>query len=418
MSNAFFVTRLGQVRNVHTLIEQESLEHNVLVIMFTSGDQSLRSNIRSACREELFEDILYLKLPRFPLRQSRKKNEKIYTRMENVLESLNDTFSVRELYVCNIDNYYVYLERIIADRGYPMVINLFEEGLTTYKITSGESLERAENAPNRNDVRKAWNEFRKALKKFILDTAVLVLQCLAFVVRKPLLTYAHNLWIRLTVEKNHRYGVIHDFNKVYVCFPEMVNSKALHFASAEKLRFKFNQIEDEALKEEIAGFSVIFVNQKYVNYTSHFRILFQIFDEMGIDRVMIKLHPKEDSEFVEEKIRENQAGYENIEVKILSSIGQIPVEDLVYSCGIRKVIGLTTSALIYLRDCPQPVEVISIADRYRQLCAGEDSGVASRELVQFDDEYRFFRRFENIPQFEPGDHPADTGEMRKRGVQP
>ena len=399
--NAFIVTRLGQLRNVHALIEQESLEHNVLVIMYVKHDTALFSNLKAAYREEMFDDVLYLELPNSPLRLTKKRSEAIYAGMEDILKTVHDEYSAKELYLCNIDNYYVYLERIIADHGYSMAINLFEEGLTTYKITSGESLKKKENPPNKNDIKKAWIDCKKALKKFILNAAVLLLHCAGFLVRKPLVTCARNLWSRLTVDKRRRYGIIRDFNKAYVCFPEMVNgTDALHFASVEKLNFKFNRVEDEDLKTAAAGYSTLFVNQKYINYESHFRILFQIFDEMGIDKVLIKLHPKEKEDQVAERICKMQTEYTDIDVKILSSTGSIPVEDIIYSLGIQRVIGLTSSALIYLQSGLDAVEVISIAERYRTLCAGDDL-VASRELILFDDEYRFFKRFENITQFVP-----------------
>ena len=415
MSNAFIITRLGQLRNVHTLIEQNSLKHNVLVIMFTPRDKTLLLNLQSACREELFDDVLYLKLPKFPLRLNRKKSEAIYTGMEEILKGLSGEFSVNELYLCNIDNYYVYFERIIKERGYPIAINLLEEGLTTYKITSGQSLEKKENPPNKNDVKKAWNGFKRALRKFIVSSGILVLQCISFVIRKPLVSYAHKIWIRLTVDKERRFGIISDFNKVYVCFPEMVkDTGAINYASVQKLQIKFNKAEDETVEAEVKGYPAIFVNQKYVNYASHFRIVFQIFDEMGIDKVLIKLHPKENTQIVEENIMKMQAQYTNIDVKILSGAGQIPAEDLVYSYGIKKTIGLTSSALIYLNAALKGTQVISIADRYRQLC-GSDTDVSSRELVQFDDEYRFFKRFEGIPQFDPECAASCEGAELKQG---
>lgn len=416
MSNVFIITRLGQLRNVHTLIEQESLQHNVLVIMYTVRDKGLLLNLQSAYREDLFEDVLYLELPAFPLRPGRKRSEKIYTAMEEVLKTVHDDHAAKELYICNIDNYYVYLERIIADHGYSMAINLFEEGLTTYKITSGESLQKKEDPPNKSDVRKAWNGFKKALKKFVFNTGILFLQCLGFIIRKPMVSCAYKLWSRIAVDKKHRFGIIRDLNKAYVCFPEMVSTDELNFKSVEKLNFKFNKVEDEELRKTLKGYSAIFINQKYVNYESHFRVLFQIFDEMGIDKVLIKLHPREDVAIVENEIRKMQQEYEDIDIKILSSIGQIPAEDLVYSYGIKTVIGLTTSSLIYLNGALEDVKVISIADRYRQLC-DEEGGVASRELVQFDDEYRFFKKFEGIVQFDPEKSSGSVKEIPGQGAQ-
>lgn len=407
--SAFIVTRLGQLRNVHTLIEQKALEHNVLVIMYTKRDKALLSNLKKAYREDLFEDVLYLKLPDYPLHLTPKKGEAMYSSMEEVLGRLHDEFTVTELYVCNIDNYYVYLERIIADRGYSIAVNLLEEGLTTYKITSGESLRKTENPPNVNDLKKAWRNFKKACRNFVRDTGMLVLQCLGFVVRRPLARYAYNLWLKFFLDKKRRFGMIRHFDRAYVCFPEMVKSNdAVRFGAVEKLDFKFSRVEDEDLREALDGYSTLFINQKYVNYTSHFRILFHIFHEIGIRKVAVKLHPREDADAVAREIRNAQEEYEDIDVKILSSTGQIPVEDLVYSYDIRKVIGLTTSALIYLHSGLENVEVISIAQRYRELCGDSDSGVSSRELVQFDDEYRFFRRFEGITQFVPDADPGNV----------
>ena len=93
--------------------------------------------------------------------------------------------------------------------------------------------------------------------------------------------------------------------------------------------------------------------------------------------------------------------YPEINVKVLGDIGQIPVEDLVKAAGLKQVIGLTSSSLIYLQEYLPEVKNISVAERYRFLCE-EQEHVPMRELAQFDDEYRFFDRFEGIQQFRCG----------------
>ena len=377
-----------------------------MVMMFSPKDRSLLLNMQNLCHKEWFDEILYLELPPKPVMLTQGKGRQIYRSMETVLTRLKCDFSINNLFLCNINNYYVYFERINEEQGLKLSLNLLEEGLTTYKITSSEAFDVPEKMVNYKDVRKAGTQLLLRLKqlgnsltKFVLSVGVLLLQLLSLAFRKNLVDMAVKLFVWLTVGKKYKYGFIHGLDKACLCFPEMAKASPLNIRRVEKLDFRFSRVEDETVLNQLAGYSNIFINQKYVSYEIHFRVLFTIFREIGLKDILIKLHPKEELTEVLREIEPVRRGFPDINVRVLGDIGQIPVEDLIYSSDLKKVVGLTSSALIYLNEYLEKTEITSIAERYKELCETKN-GVPARELSQFNDEYRFFTRFSGISQYE------------------
>lgn len=405
--NAFVVTRVGQIRNVHNFIRQFGSRNNLLVMMYTPKDSVLLMNMQNACRTELFEDIIYLKLPQKPVRLTRSKGARMYGDIEEVMLRMKERYGVTQLFLCNINNYYIYFQRINETRGLDMKLNLLEEGLTTYKITSEEGFEISERHVNISDVKKSGRLLFRSVKRTVKDlfrifvnSGIVLIQGLSFICGMNLTDRFVRKFTELTVPEKYRYDYIREVDGAYLCFPEMAGGAALDIKHIEKLEFQFSHIENREAIKQLEGFSNLFINQKYVNYESHFNIMFRIFREMGLDNVLIKLHPKEKMIDVVRKIEPLKEEYPEIRVRIIGDMGQVPVEDLVKEVHLQRVIGLTSSALIYLDRYIPGTEVISTAMRYRKLCETEEQ-VPLRELAQFDDEYRFFRSFEGIPQFEP-----------------
>lgn len=405
---AFVVTRVGQIRNVQNYIRQFHPHHNVLIMMFTPDDSSLLINMQNACQADLFTEILYLKLPKKPVRLTRSKAKCIYEDMKMVLKRLKKVYDIRELFLCNINNYYVYFERINEAERLNIRLNLLEEGLTTYKIVSENAFDRLERKVNFNDVKKSAKFVMKSIKTFLksfgkifVNLGIFGLQILSLICRKNLVDRCMRLVTAITVNKKYRYDYIRKVEQAYLCFPDMARESELKIGEIRRLPFLFSELRDPTVLGQLEGYSNLFINQKYVNYNSHFRVMFQIFREMGLENVLIKLHPKEKLSDMTEVLEALKNQYPEINVKVLGDIGQIPVEDLVKAAGLKQVIGLTSSSLIYLQEYLPEVKNISVAERYRFLCE-EQEHVPMRELAQFDDEYRFFDRFEGIQQFRCG----------------
>lgn len=406
--NAFVVTRVGQIRNVHNYIQQFPSERNVIILMYTSRDRTLLSNMQRICKKQLFDEIVYLQLPKKPVRLTPGKGKTIYQDMSRIMNRLKAQYDINQLFLCNINNYYVYFDRINSNEGLGMKINLLEEGLTTYKITSKDVFEVPEKKVNFSDVKKSGSKLVKSIKSFgknavkiLVNTGVLFLQILSFLFKKNLVDQIMKAASKLLVRKKYQYGFIEKLDKAYLCFPDMAKESLLDINEVEKLEFRFSPTEDAGVTEQMKGYTNLFINQKYVNYDSHFRVIFRIFREMGLDNVLIKIHPKENLTDIVRKVELMRDDYPEIKVRILGDIGQVPVEDLVKNSSLDKVIGLTSSALIYLRTYLPEIKIISAAGRYYSLCQSQEK-VPFRELAQFRDEYRFFLQFDGIRQFEAG----------------
>lgn len=388
--NLFIVTRLGQLRNVHSYIKQFNAKDNCLIILYVPDNIDLLENLKRNIQSESFEEVLYIELPLKPLSVSLKKNKRIYEGLEEKVLYLTDKYQIENIFVCNTDNYYVYLEQFA--RRYNQKLILFEEGLTTYRMFSSGSYRYFSKA----DVKSAFKYFLKSVRKSIISFLSFSLKLLSWIFNINFFDFVkHN-----RIMKKYRYGHIKHFDEAYVSFPDKLRDldKSNKIGEIHKLDFYVNENIDSDLVQRLENKMVIFANQRYAPYDKHFEIVFDLLEKNGYKKVFFKFHPKEESSKYLLFLEKARQSHPNLEIVILKGMNHIPLEDLVATGKVDTVISITSSALAYIPLINNQVKTFSIADSYEEKCRSKKYYVETRKMDLFYRDYRAFKEVFDIIQ--------------------
>jgi hypothetical protein len=249
---------------------------------------------------------------------------------------------------------------------------------------------------NLRDVKSEFKRFIKSIKNVFVHFVVLILKTLSWIFNKNFV----DLVKHARIPKKYRYGYISHFEKAYVCFPKKMRSMATEedIEEINKLDFYLDSKVDQKLLSKLDENMTLFINQKYVPYNKHFNIIFDILEREGIEKITFKFHPKESPIHYQIPLEEAMEIHPNIEVKVLKGFDHIPVENLLSSGKIKKVVGLTTSALIYTTIINPNVEVLSIAKSYKDLCLSDKYNVDAKRMELYKRDYTAFDKLFDIRQ--------------------
>ena len=228
--------------------------------------------------------------------------------------------------------------------------------------------------------------------KAIIDFFIMLI---SFIVRKNL-SYSFDNFINKL--RKYKYGVLTRIDNIYVCYPELIKKLNRKTKNVYHLDFNFKD-ENFIFTSPEDKENILFINQKYgIRYKEHFPIIFSIFKDMGIKKVYIKFHPREDTESFKEIFETTKSLYPDIEVITLDDFTHIPVENLINSNRITKIIALTSSSLFYSKLVNKDVKTISIAEEYRKRCV--KTGVIDKRMKVFLHDYDMIDKLFKIEQFE------------------
>lgn len=391
MNNNFFaITRLGQLRNVQGYIKQFNSKNNILMVMYTPDAVDLVENIDRNIQFDLFEEVIHFELPKRPLGVSRKKCKELYEKLTNSLYDLYEHHNFEHIFLCNTDNFYIYFE-VIADKLNADLI-LLEEGLTTYRMFAGN----IEKRYTLRDVKSAIRRLYKSIRKVVVNSVALVLKLLSWILKIDLFEFIKHQ----RIPKKYRYGHISEFQKGYVCFPEKMRelTNVDNIKEIKKLDFPLNKELDESIGNKLEDNMTLFVNQRYVPYDMHFNIIFEIMEKAGINKFFIKFHPKESRTMYWPYLKKAKKEFPTLEVEILNDLDHIPAEDLMTTGKIERIVGITTSTLIYSPLIDPKIRVLSIADSYKELCLSPKYNVDARKMNLFLRDYKAFKEVFDIEQ--------------------
>lgn len=405
--NVFVVSRLGQLRNVQNFIEEYNACNNVLIIQYSGEDSDILRNILEMSNKALFKYIKYVKLPNFPLNATASKNKKIYTSIENTVLYIKDNHDFNNLFLCNADKWYCYYMSVKKEYKLEFSINLLEEGLTTYLISDKDySKVMIDKKINFNDVNKSIKAIIKSLKNIVKDIKNLFVHIFAFtlkiislVIRVNLFEKIKKLISHIMIPQKYKFKFVEHFENAFVCFPDRLKQDNFTIDNINKLDFKF-EVLDESVKIKDSEKYALFINQKYINYDKHFEIIFKIFEEMNLENILIKLHPRENKEKTQQIIDKYKKIYPKLNVEVLNNMDSVPVENIIYNNKFKQVLGLLSSSLIYCNGFIKGINIISIATRYKNMCYDKKNSVNLNELEQYEKEYETFIKFDGVKQFE------------------
>jgi len=391
-NNIFAISRVGQLRNIQGYIEQYNAKNNILIIMDTinKDDVALIDNINKNIDHKKFKEVIYFEIPERPLSVTKKKCKEIYENLTTLLYSLYKKYHYQNIILCNTDNYYKYFEVITKDKNLNLI--LLEEGLTTYRMFA----KNIEKNFNFRDIKSAVRRVFTNLKQLIIDLGVLTLKFLSWVLQINIFEFVKHH----RVPKKYRYGNIDYFKEAYVCFPEKMKTLTTReeIGEVKKLNFFINRNIDRTITDRLEDNMILFVNQRYIPYEKHFNIIFEILERNRITKFFIKFHPKESKNKYSRYLKDAMQKFPNLEVKILKGMDHIPAEDLMVTGKIKRIIGITTSTLIYSELINPNIEVLSIADSYKKLCLSKKYNVDAKRMDLFLRDYKAFKEVFDIKQ--------------------
>lgn len=394
--NLFVVSRPGQLRNAQTLIMSLGAERNRLAILHTAMNPTLTRAIEANVNGELFEEVTYVQQPPNPTQQGRRKNRLIRRQIEELLEAAVEAGS-RNLFLSNIDNYYSLFERIIDERKYPMELVLLEEGLGTY-INGSAKAYRMRSVSDVRDVRNRAEQFGRALVRVLRSAMVLAAAVFSWIFRFDAAEFKNALEARC-VPRRDRYGMIGHFDRAFVYFPEKLDQGALHVDQVCRLPFKIEQTWDAESLEVLGQGATLYVSQKYLAPDIYLPIIFDVLSELGESRVFFKFHPREDRAAFARAWERSLERHPRLEVVALDEIQKIPAEELLMSGRVSRLIGLTSTVLMYAEAFFEQVEVTSVASRFQEIAESPEYGVSRRQLAEFDRDREAFVDVSSVRQF-------------------
>ena len=361
-NNLFVITGIGQLRNIHGFIDEYQAKNNMLIVLYTERNMSVVKNINSNLIPGVFREVFFLKQPDAPLKRTHKKAKVIYNLYEEQIKRMQNEYGMQNLFLCNRDNYYYFFRRL--SKKYHLTLNMLEEGLTTYRLFQ-EEWEAKHYSVTGADFKHELNEIRLHAKLLIKAVARLLCNIVGLVTHIDMVRQVKQLIAKIS---KYNYGIIEKFNNYYVCYPEIIQRFYPKEKNIYPLKFA-HDTSDIQFVDDLNEENVLFVNQRYgVDYKSHFKIIFSILHNLGLHKVYIKFHPRENKQTVSEIVDYYQQIFKDMKICIVDNAESVPVEDLLVANSIDKIIALTSSSLFYSKLVKPDIEAFSIAEAYTQRC--------------------------------------------------
>jgi hypothetical protein len=336
-NNLFVISHLGQLSQVEALIEYENLTDNFLVIVYTSTNKAMPELIKEKYNRQLFKGSYLLLLPDSP-NDMRKK--KLLFMRRNYIQVFK-AIQPESLYVLSFEGHYNLLTSYAKQNR--CKICLIEEGTATYK---------------REILPEASKGLGEKFKKIGINSAYFFLKSFLFVKQ-----------IKNINSDIKRYK---DFDKLYVSFPSLIKDK---FNAKETENF-FLHAGEIKNREKIESFietynmtenDFIYVNQRYSIENQEFaKAIIIILEEVVKDfksKIFIKMHPKDTPSLKNEFVKQIQI--RNIQKEIIFiEESDFLIEPTVAVLKPRAVLGLTSTALVYVPLVSPKTNVYSIAFKF------------------------------------------------------
>lgn len=388
--NLYITTRVGQVRACESFIEQTGKENNIILLMSSQKDAGLRANMALLAGNGTFADSEECILPDFPASpKGTGRRIGVYKAMKSSLKNLLGRWEGYPvvLHMHHANTYYPYIPRILDELGrVPEKMVLLEEGLASYKWAVAPydldvyGAHASESAWDRNSGEammaaahyvgtSAWN-LAKAAGKFgssLVGFGATAVSCITKKDTRLMLISAKD---RL-IPKRYRFGIVKDFDEGWFCFPEKMEAIGqLSISDLRSLDLGVRQPDDteRSLVEELP--KVMFASQRYGEYEPYYEVLLTILEEMGIDKVYIKFHPREDPAQVRRYLAAAQVKHPAVDVVVSPHLDGVPLETLAATGHFDEIIGLTTSSLFYAPMFAPGTKTVSIGKRFAELYPG------------------------------------------------
>lgn len=382
----FVVSNAGQLRNAAAVVAQLGILHPVIAVLWTEVRSSLRDRLLEFAADAEIEAIP-IKLPRSPTDPFPRQLRATHRAYVELL----DRTRPGELWVANTNSHYAHLLGLAQAKGVSLAY--FEEGLGTYRRVDDPPF-REENRRNRfgelfADVIAAFGEREQTLTARIRRAGHQVLRATASdpigqrVVAALVGQAAANAfrpWCR--------------FDRIVVAFPEALDPRLYCAPQVTALNLTIESSENaEAWLAQWSAYQdacALLVTQPYgIEDRSWATAMARALLQSEIKRVIVKFHPREDLETRQAII--DALTNADVEAIVDSQLDRFSAEQLIRAGICNRVIGLTSSVLLYRpRGRGPAVEYESIAAEVVNNLAA--SGANERQLRLLRSDLDLFER--------------------------
>ncbi len=415
-TNLFVITHLGQLKQMQSLIKQQQLQHNMLVVLYTYKNIQVPSDVQDGIDISLFTQVIFAKIPHGLQKYNIRKN----IRLNQIYKQILALANFKTLYINSFEGHYNIILSLARSSGLRLV--LIEEGTATYKLkknTSSLSQPVVSKTDPMELLKRSFVDtigrdqvFKKLLKGkniYKQSRSIKLAWAQADISYRDakslkqfgaqLSDFVKKIWLSPEVQ-GQAVGLYQkkspvvmdtpftDFDLVYASYPTLL---AGDFGKAQILSFfAYSKFDEDDLKlaqnvadqYQICEHDVLFVSQRY---SLDLRLLMKEIDriirKLAISRrVFIKLHPKE-SDFVLQMYQAMSRVYGS-RIVVLEGCGKMPAEALLAVSGMRTVVGLTSSTLIYAPLIDKEIQSISIAKILIQELAWSEECRAGIAILQ------------------------------------
>lgn len=365
----FVASNVGQLNKTQDIILKKEWESNILCVLYGRNLDILK-NIKKQINENLFDEIIFLKLPNKNIEFNKRNQKKIYKMYAEIFTKNK----IEEIYLFSFEYHYNYFEELAKKSQ--AKLNLIEEGLAMYKpIIPLKPLTKKEQL--KISIKELLKEYKKIYNNSLLYRAIKELRNLAiYKVLKVSYLFLYEIVEIIFDKKNDKYLEkfylrIREFENIYAVFPRFLDGK-FTAKKIEKINFDYNilnenieTLERNEIFNKIDSDSIIFINQEYNIFKDiHVDIILSYLKEKyGRRNIFIKFHPREgqkNKDAYSKYIKEN-----NLEnVFCLNLDVEIPLEVILQKKKPYQLVGLTSTSLVYSKEIVNNIKTISIGNYY------------------------------------------------------
>lgn len=364
----FVITHLGQLKQMEALIIKKNLISNGLIVLYTTANFVVPQTVHDKVTQHLFDFVAFVEIPF-------KINQINYFKLKVVYDtyvSLLDANKPKNLYLNSFEGHYAVLIDVAKKRKVKNI--LVEEGTATYKL----NLLNNENfSENKNEYVFGVSEFMDTVGKTQIFKKIVKTKKNIKELSGQSKRFLLELWCSKPVQQQlisrlggkallSAFEPVRHFDKIYASHPELLdasfNGDMEYFLGA--LSWSNEEMQSAKLltsKYEIKENDVIFLSQRYgLDANSYAMAVCNILDNITHQnqQIFIKLHPKEDMttwNAFQQAIQQYKNRF------LLINESDFLIEPLLHTSGVKTVIGLTSSTLIYIPLLFDDVRSISIA---------------------------------------------------------
>lgn len=367
--NLFVLTHLGQLKQMEALISSKNINNNCLVVLYSYKNLVVPKTVHDQY-SKVFKRAVFLEIP-FGVNKvdfsKLRKLEKKYQKLISISQPNN-------IYLNSFEGHYAVLTSIVKSKAIKTV--LVEEGTATYKFNLNKMIE--EKYENSLDYKFLHSKFMSTVGQTQIFKKLVRMQKQ----NKDLYKQSKKFFSEIIKDERFQKQLINiagdqhlkaslqpfkDFDKAYASFPSLIKEG---FGVKEVDYFLIHEVTDEKSiadakkiieKYDITENDVLYVSQRYhLNPKEYSSTVAAILTRMTEDHqtVFIKLHPKENV-----KVYDSFKYLEFVSNRkfVVIEESQFLIESVIRLSKINKLIGLTSTTLVYGPLVSTSTESISIA---------------------------------------------------------